>query len=289
MRRLIFAASALAGARSSVRRRPGHRVRLRRRALSLGIPIAALCAIVLAVHWAWDSGWLTAKAASVTAAVHARTAQAGLSVQQVFVEGRERTQREAILAALEAERGTPMLSIDPAAARERLKALPWVGEAVVERHMPAHLYVRLSERQPMAIWQYRGRHLVIDTRGAAIEGIDPVEHATLPLVVGEDAPEHTAGLLGVLRSQPGLAERVKAAVRVGNRRWNIQLDNGVEVQLPEEGMATAWAQLARLEARHALLQRDVHVIDLRLPDRLVVRTTPGAQPSREAPEIGQST
>ncbi|MCH7555160.1 MAG: cell division protein FtsQ, partial [Proteobacteria bacterium] len=55
------------------------------------------------------------------------------------------------------------------------------------------------------------------------------------------------------------------------RRWNLRLDNGVDVELPEAGINAAWRRLADIERRHRLLSRDITAIDLRLPDRLVVR------------------
>lgn len=290
MRRLIFGPGTTSKVKTSARRRPRRRNSIRRVVLTAGIPLSALSVAALSAHWAWQSGWLETQAASTMASMYARTAQAGLSVQDVLVEGRERTAAEAMREALEVGRGTPILAFDPARARDRLEALPWIKKASVERQLPQRIYVRVREREPMAVWQHRGRYRVIDTDGVVIEGIDPVRFAKLPLVVGEDAPAETARLLAILQSEPGLARRVAAAVRVSGRRWNVRLDNGVDVQLPEERTASAWAQLARLESRHALLQRDVHVIDLRLPDRLVVRTSPGTRPSREEPvDPGQRT
>jgi cell division septal protein FtsQ len=40
--------------------------------------------------------------------------------------------------------------------------------------------------------------------------------------------------------------------------------------LPETQATAAWRRLARLEREHGLLERKVEMIDLRLPDRLVV-------------------
>jgi cell division protein FtsQ len=50
------------------------------------------------------------------------------------------------------------------------------------------------------------------------------------------------------------------------------------VRLPEVEPAKAIAQLAKIEREHGLLDKDVITIDLRLPDRLVVRTAPGTMP-----------
>ena len=90
-------------------------------------------------------------------------------------------------------------------------------------------------------------------------------------------------MLAILSSEPDLAARVTAAVDVGGRRWNLRIDNSIDVLLPSDDPAAAWADLARLQRNDAILQRDVQAIDMRLPDRLVVRVTP--EPPKEAQPI----
>lgn len=209
------------------------------------------------------------------------TARFGLVVTDVKVEGRETTDRDAILVALGAAPGTPILAVSPARAKEQLEKLPWIHSAVVERRLPDTLYVRLVERKPLALWQHGGKLELIDREGAVI----PVTHldrfAKLPMVVGEHAASHAAELLDILTTEPDLAARVSAAIRVGDRRWNLRIDNAIDVMLPADSPASAWAQLASLERSSAILKRDVQVVDVRLPDRLVVRVNP--EVPKEAP------
>jgi len=209
------------------------------------------------------------------------TARLGLVVTDIRVEGRETTDRETILAALGAGPGTPILAMSPRRAKEKLETLPWVRSAVVERRLPDTLYVRLVERKPLALWQHGGKLELIDHAGAVIPVTRLDRFAKLPLVVGEGAASHAAELLDMLASEPDLASRVTAAVRVGDRRWNLRIDNAIEVLLPADAPASAWAQLARLERSSAILKRDVQTVDVRLPDRLVLRVNP--EVSKEAP------
>jgi cell division protein FtsQ len=74
-----------------------------------------------------------------------------------------------------------------------------------------------------------------------------------------------------MSSGPELQKRVVAAIRVSERRWDLQLDAGILVRLPTEKQKQAWETLRKLEQRHKILARDVVVIDLRLPDRLVIQ------------------
>jgi cell division protein FtsQ len=208
------------------------------------------------------------------------SAALGLEVSDIRVVGRATTDRGTILDALGARLGTPILGVDLVRARQRLESLPWVHSAVIERRLPDTLYVRLVERVPLALWQHDRKIELIDRSGAVIPITRLDRFAKLPMVVGSEAARHAAALLNMLRSEPDLAARVTAAVWVGDRRWNLRLDNSIDVLLPADDPAAAWADLARLERRSAILQRNVQVIDMRLPDRLVVRLAP--DPARDA-------
>ena len=242
---------------------------------------AAASVVVLGLAGLWYGGWVERGVAAAGRALLAATVEAGFKVDDVLVEGRARTKRSAILEALGVARDTPILAFDPHAAKRRLEALPWVRAAIVERRLPEAIFVRLIERKPRALWQHQGRLAVIDRGGDVIPGAKPEAFAHLPLVVGKGAPGHAADLLAMLDSEPELRTRVSAAVRVRDRRWNLRLDGGIDVRLPEHNPAAAWAELARIQREHDVLGRDVVIIDLRMPDRLIVRTAPDAAPAGE--------
>lgn len=209
------------------------------------------------------------------------TSSAGLAVQHISVEGRIETPGPQLLTALDLQRGLPILAFSPAAAKARLEKLPWVRDAAVERRLPDTVHVRIVEREPLALWQRHGQHVLIDRDGVEIVGADPMRFAHLPVVIGDDAPTHAAQLIALLATEPELERRVSAATRIGGRRWNLRLElNGatVDVQLPEANAGAAWSRLAELDRANKILDRNVSVIDLRLPDRLIVRVVREAPP-----------
>ncbi len=236
--------------------------------------IAAIGLLLVALAGGGAVWWHSGAPARLGNDMLALTARAGFKVGRIVVTGRDRTTNAQIVSALGVRVGTPILGIDLAAAQARLQAIPTVALARVERHLPGTVTVALTERQPVAVWQRPdGTFTLIGRLGHAIPG--PVSgYGALPLVVGPGAPKATAALLDMLATEPGMAPRVKAAVRVGERRWNLflyRIKGGLMVELPENGAETAWRRLARLEGDHGLTRRGIAMVDLRLPDRMILR------------------
>lgn len=195
----------------------------------------------------------------------------GLAIQEIRIEGREFTPREALLTAIAATPGEAMLDFDPAAAKDRLEEIAWVEHAHVERRLPGTILIRLIERRAFAVWQKDGRFAVIDREGRVMATERLQAFGPLPLVVGAGAERAAAPMIDLLRSSPEIADRVQAIVRVSERRWNLRLQNGADVMLPEGHEEAAITRLAELQARDKLLDRPLAAVDMRLPDRLVVR------------------
>lgn len=202
----------------------------------------------------------------------------GFTVADVVVEGRDKTPEPMLRAALGVSPGDRLLGFSLDAARTRIESLAWVEHATVERRLPGTVVVRLQERRPFAVWQSAGRFQLIDRAGQVVAEQDPAKDAaafaSLPLVVGPGAPEAAAALLDQLAARPQLRSRVVAAVRVGERRWNLKLNNGADVLLPEGAAPAAMDRLMELHASQSLLDRPLQTVDMRAPDRMVVRPQP---------------
>lgn len=230
--------------------------------------------------WAWKEGWLAELHRSIDATTHSIVgAITPFKLSDVTVEGRDLVSPDAVLAALNVKMGDSLLGIDLQAARQRLEAIDWVSSATVERRLPETLYVTLKERRAVAIWQNGNDYVLIDTNGRTVQARRmPPGAASLLLLGGPGAPEHVGELLLLLAYEPRIARQLRAAVWVGQRRWNLVLTSGVEIWLPEEDSVAALQQLAKLDGSHSLLSRDYGVVDLRLPDKLYLRKrTQGAE------------
>ena len=268
------------------RRRPPPSRRMRN-AVQAGLVVAAGGAAIFGPVWMWRAGLVADAADGLKAAAVAQSAELGLRIENVFVTGRTETEPAEILAALAVRRDGPILDFDPHAARGRVEALPWVARAAIDRRLPGDIWVAIEEHRPLAVWQNEGRIRMVAADGGVIDLAPPPQFADLPVVVGPDAPLHTLSLIRLLDAEPELARRVAAAIRVGGRRWNLEFDNGISVNLPEHDAAAAWRRLAVLTREERLFETGVTAVDLRFyPGKLVIRRAPGAPlvPKQEGKE-----
>lgn len=234
--------------------------------------------------WAWKTSAVSRALQATSGKIYSSTVQAGYSVENIYLEGRNRTPMDEINQALDINKGSPILELKLEEIRARLEKIESIKYAAIERALPNTLYVRIVEREPVALWQYQGKIALIDDNGVAMNGLDIAPYKSLPLIVGEDAPKHVADLLTILSSQPELSKRFVAAVWVGERRWNIRLkskentadgEENLEVRLPEKNSLGAWEKLAELQKKQHLLDRDLKVIDLRIEGKLFITLPEG--------------
>ncbi len=198
-----------------------------------------------------------------------------LELREVPIQGHNRTQLEDINKVLGLTQGMPILDIDLKEKRDALLTLPWIRGVVIERMLPDTIIIQVQEKTPIAIWQHNKKYWPIDEFGHTISDNKTVI-ANVLLVVGEDAPKHTPQLIDVLAQYPTVQKHVRSAVRVGKRRWDLYMDDaeqGLVVQLPETDIGNALNRLREFNETGQILDRDINVIDLKLPDRLIIRSS----------------
>jgi cell division protein FtsQ len=206
---------------------------------------------------------------------------AGFRITAVAINGRKQLSQDEILAIGGVNGRSSLLFLDASAVREALKANPWISDATVLKLYPGRLEIDIVERSAFALWQEEGRVSVIADDGAVLEPYLSRYFLSLPLVVGKGAETHARDFLALLSRYPQVHDVTKAAIYVGERRWNLRLKDGLDVRLPEHDVGDALAELSRLDKEEKLFSRDIVAVDMRLPDRLVVQLSDDAAKARE--------
>ncbi|MBE6463507.1 MAG: FtsQ-type POTRA domain-containing protein [Alphaproteobacteria bacterium] len=198
----------------------------------------------------------------------------GLYVEDVIVEGNYRTSYEDLIQALNLSENESILGVDIDLLQTKIEQLTWVRRCVVKRSFfPHNILVNIEERKVKAIWQHEGRYYPVDEEGNVIEVEDYEPDQRLLVLTGEGAPHNLAELLKVLDTDEELKSRVRAAVFVSNRRWDLIFDtlsNGVVVKLPEKDFLKAYQKIALLNKRQGIFKRKLTSFDVRFDNRIVV-------------------
>jgi cell division protein FtsQ len=205
---------------------------------------------------------------------------AGFRIVSVALAGQHHVSREEVLAVAGVTGSTSLLFLDVEQTRERLKTNPWIADATVLKLYPGELQIGIKEREAFALWQKDGQVSVIADDGTVLEPYVSPRLIELPLVVGRGAETRAKEFLALLDRYPALRAFVRATVLVGERRWNLRLNNGIDVRLPETDIAPALERLVALDKEKNLITRDIVAIDLRLPDRVTVRLSEAAAQAR---------
>lgn len=238
-------------------------------------PIAALSFFAATGFYGMSLGGHSQNFAQTT------TTAAGFAIDDVKVSGARETSEIDILEQLGLDGTTSLVALDVAEARERLAKLPWVEQVSVRKVYPGTIEIVLKERTAFAIWQHGDDLALIEKNGSVIAPLRDNKFSNLPLFVGRDAETAAADFERQFDAWPQIKSRVKAYVRVAGRRWDLRLDNGIVVKLPESNIARAMQMLSTLDAEQGLLERDIASVDLRLEDRTTIQLTEGAAARRK--------
>ena len=206
---------------------------------------------------------------------------AGFRITAVAINGRKQLSQDEVLAVGGVTGRSSLLFLDAAVVRDRLKANAWIADATVQKFYPGQLRIDIVERTAFALWQQDGRLSVIAEDGAVLEPYVSRRFMSLPLVVGKGAETQARDFLALLARYPQVGSATRAAVFVGERRWNLRLKDGLDIRLPEHDVGNALAALSKLDKDERLFSRDIVVVDMRLPDRLTVQLSDDAAKARD--------
>src|SRR4029079_14547299 len=226
-------------------------------------------------------GHLEELIASLSDTRNAMANSAGFRITAVAINGRKELTQDEVLAIGGVNGRSSLLFLDAATVRDKLRANPWIGEATVQKFYPGQLQIDIVERPAFALWQQDGRLAVISDDGAVLEPYVSRRFLSLPLEVGKGAETQARDFLALLARYPQVNSITKAAIFVGERRWNLRLKDGLDIRLPEQDVGNALAMLSKLDKEDRLFSRDIVSVDMRLPDRLVVQLSEDAAKARD--------
>ncbi len=246
--------------------------------LTPGIRLALRAGIPFMLTFGAATWWLSD--ADNRARINEAVADARLSIAQrpefmvnlMSVEGAGDRVAAEIRDILPVDLPISSFDLDLEHLRQTIAALDPVREVTVRIRPGGVLEVGVTERMPVAVWRTYDKVVLIDETGAHVSEIPTrLARPDLPLIAGEGADKAVAEALTLIRAAEPLGARLRGIVRMGERRWDVVLDRGQRILLPEFGALQALERVIALEKAQDLLERDVAQVDMRLRQRPTVQ------------------
>lgn len=160
----------------------------------------------------------------------------------------------------------------------QIESLDAVADVGVRVRAGGILQIDITERVPAVVWRGPQGLEMLDTEGHRVAALaSRLDRLDLPLIAGEGAERKVGEALALLKAADPLMDRVRGIVRVGERRWDLVLDKGQKIKLPETNPFAALAQVITLDQAQDLLGRDVRTVDMRNPKRPTLRISDAAR------------
>lgn len=241
-----------------------------RRAIGIGLPVAML-ALVLGAWLANDGqrAALVARYGELRDAIHNREA---FMVHAMEITGASPAVEKGLRGMLPVDLPASSFDIDLQALRAQILALDAVASVDLRVKPGGVLSAAVTERVPALLWRHVNGIELIDGTGHRVASVTSRElRRDLPLVAGPGADRAAAEALALIDAIGPILPRLRGLERRGERRWDVVLDRGQRIMLPEQDALAALKHVLALDRDRGLLARDIGVVDMRRPGQMVLR------------------
>ncbi|MDN5248255.1 MAG: FtsQ-type POTRA domain-containing protein [Wolbachia endosymbiont of Tyrophagus putrescentiae] len=192
----------------------------------------------------------------------------GFRTDEIVVTGNKFTDERDILNLI--DKTQPIVYVRLAKLAKSIKSISqWVKNARIYRILPNTIHIDIDEHKPFAIWKDDDKTYVIDYEGKII--VEDYQINDLVMISGQNALSNLKFVRDILESKTQLSGQISSFVFVGSRRWNIILNSGLTVKLPEDNPHNAWDYLGRLQDTTDFTLNSWSVIDMRVIDKVFVK------------------
>lgn len=167
--------------------------------------------------------------------------------------------------------------LDLEAMRKQVESLDAVRKVDVRVKAGGILHVQIEERVPAVIWRGPDGLELLDAGGHRVAALTSrALRPDLPLIAGEGADGAVSEALELFATAEPIKGKVIGLVRMSELRWDVVLDRGQRIMLPQHGAGSALDRVIALNEAQELLKRDVTRVDIRNGNRPTLRLAAGA-------------
>ncbi len=169
-----------------------------------------------------------------------------------------------------------LLSVSSSRIFEKLSGSPWIRSVSVRKEFPDRLHILVSEAEPFALLDLKGRLFIVDDRGKMLEELKDGSMPFLPVISGNPFAEkevfYEAISLAKIIKKTGLLSRKDHIEIIAHKPQEIALNlDGIVVKIGTGEYEEKLIRLTELEEEIKNRQIPVDYIDLRFENRVIVK------------------
>lgn len=252
-----------------------------RRLTRVGLPAFVLAFTTLL--WLSDEDRRASLAGGLTGMVEKVQNREQFMVNQMTIAGASTPVDKALRMMLPVDLPASSFDIDLDQLRQDILLLDAVKDVDLRIKPGGVLAATVVEREPVLLWRHARGIEQLDADGRRVASVTSrAVRPELPLIAGEGADRVADEAIQIFAAAGPLLPRVRGLQRLGERRWDMVLDDGQRVLLPARNPVAALERLIAIDEAEDLLGRDVAVVDLRDGLRPTARIGTKAQNSIRA-------
>lgn len=197
----------------------------------------------------------------------------GLEVKEISIHGNSRLNKKQILRKIGIKNGDGIFIVDLNEIKKKLDELAWIKDVVIKRSLSGKIDLYLTEKEAIAIYHdaKSNNFYLVDKEGNLIDASIPCFFKSLPTLSGGEANKFAPSILEKIGKYEEIRSRLTAMAFIQKRRWNLKLNNQIEIKLPEDGVEEALEALNKIVEQGKATSGDVLGLDFRIAGKVIFK------------------
>ena len=189
-------------------------------------------------------------------------------IEEIQIFGINIIKENTILKALNLKKESSLYEIDLNEIHKIIKGINFISEVTIERKFNNTLKISIIEKKPVGILQKNNNYKIITKDGTLINEKEIHNFSHLPIFNGKNV-EHNVNKILSLLNEIDFLKYIWSVTLVNERRWNLNLKNGITILLPEKEFSSSLKKINNLNKNHNFLQSNLVEIDLRDKKKII--------------------
>ena len=144
-----------------------------------------------------------------------------------------------------------------------LKKKNLIKKFIITKTSENSLTIKIEEKNIIGLSNIKNRNYLIDEFNNLIETKITPNLFHLPFFIGKNSNKNASVILGLIREN-NINLNYTSFSFIDDRRWNINLNNGVKILLPENKVLDTLKLLKKIDSEYDILKGNFVEIDLRI-------------------------